>query len=129
VVRADPGRLEQALSNLVDNAQRHGAEPITLSAMARGDTVELHVRDAGAGFPPAFVASAFERFTRADHGRSEGGTGLGLAIVRAIARSHSGDAHIARSPDGGADIWISLPRAARSRARDALSGLVQGAAP
>jgi signal transduction histidine kinase len=48
----------------------------------------------------------------------EGGTGLGLAIVRAIARGHGGDAHIARGPDGGADVWLAIPAGtSRSNAR------------
>jgi signal transduction histidine kinase len=109
VVRGDPGRLEQALGNLVDNAVRHGREPIAMTAEPRGDVVELHVRDSGPGFAPGFAAHAFDRFTRADDARGEGGTGLGLAIVRAIARGHGGDAHIARVADGGADVWLSIP--------------------
>jgi two-component system OmpR family sensor kinase len=129
VVRADRDRLRQALGNLVDNALRYGHAPITLSALARGGLVELHVRDAGAGVPPSFVATAFDRFTRADHGRGEGGAGLGLAIVRAIARSHGGEADIANGPDGGADVWISLPVAVPDACRRPLSGRVQGPAP
>jgi signal transduction histidine kinase len=125
VVRADPGRLEQALGNLVDNAVRHGRGPIALSAEPRGDTVELHVRDRGPGFPPGFAARAFDRFARADDAHGEGGTGLGLAIVRAIARGHGGDAHIARGADGGADVWLALP-AARDLLEASRSGPVQG---
>jgi two-component system, OmpR family, sensor kinase len=127
VVRADPGRLEQALGNLVDNAVRYGREPIAMTAEPRGDTVELHVRDSGPGFPPTFAAHAFDRFTRADDARSEGGTGLGLAIVRAIARGHGGDAHIARGPNGGADVWLAIPTTKGSRDRPR-SGPVQGPA-
>ena len=61
-----------------------------LSARAVGDTVELHVTDDGAGFPPGFVDRAFDRFSRADEARGRGGTGLGLAIVELIARAHGG---------------------------------------
>ena len=63
-MRADPGRLEQALRNLVDNAVRHGRGPIALSAQPRGDTVELHVRDRGPGFPPGFAADCLETIKR-----------------------------------------------------------------
>ena len=125
VVRADPGRLEQALGNLVDNAVRHGRGPITVSAEPRGDVLELHVRDSGPGFPPGFAARAFDRFARADDARGEGGSGLGLAIVRAIARGHGGDAHIARGADGGADVWLALPAAGDLLERSR-SGPVQG---
>ena len=125
VVRADPGRLQQALGNLVDNAVRHGSEPIVMSAERRAGVVELHVRDAGPGFPPGFAARAFDRFARADDARGEGGTGLGLAIVRAIARGHGGEAHIARGADGGADVWLAIP-AAGHPLQHVRSGPVQG---
>ena len=71
--------------------------------------IALHVRDEGPGFPPEFIAEAFERFTRADHARSRGGTGLGLSIVQAIARAHGGEARAANDPDGGARVSIELP--------------------
>ena len=77
----------------------------------RDDGVELHVSDAGPGFPPEFLPHAFERFRRADPARSESGAGLGLAIVDAIAQAHSGQAAARNTPDGGADVWIELGRA------------------
>jgi len=106
---ADPDRLEQALGNMLDNALRHGDGPIVLSASRAADVVELHVADEGSGFPPEFVAEAFERFARADRARSSDGSGLGLAIVRGIARAHGGDAHVANCASGGADVWLTLP--------------------
>jgi two-component system, OmpR family, sensor kinase len=111
VVHADAARLRQALGNLVDNALRYGESPIQLEAIVREDRVELHVRDAGPGFPPWFVASALDRFTRADHGRADGGAGLGLAIVDAIARGHGGTVHAGNATDRGADVSIALPTA------------------
>jgi signal transduction histidine kinase len=108
---ADRRRLEQALDNLLENALRHGAGTIHLAARARGARVELHVRDEGPGFAPQFIATAFERFTRADPARTRGGSGLGLSIVQAIARAHGGTARAANHPDGGADVWIELPQA------------------
>jgi signal transduction histidine kinase len=108
VVRADPARLEQALANLVDNALSYGAGTVQLSARSHNGTVEIHVRDEGTGFPPAFLPRAFERFTRADEARTRGGTGLGLAIASAIAIAHGGSAH-AENRDDGPDVWIALP--------------------
>jgi two-component system, OmpR family, sensor kinase len=105
---ADRPRLEQALANMVDNALRYGEGPLRIAAEARDRQVELHVRDAGPGFPCAFLPEAFERFTRADAARSGAGAGLGLAIVRAIARAHRGEAHAANR-ESGADVWIELP--------------------
>jgi signal transduction histidine kinase len=109
-VEGDKPRLEQALTNLVDNAMRHGAGEIRLWAR-RGDAdrIELHVEDHGPGFTPDFIGRAFERFSRADSARGSGGTGLGLAIVEAIARAHDGRARASNRDSGGADVWIELP--------------------
>jgi two-component system OmpR family sensor kinase len=104
VLRGDRLRLEQALGNLVDNGLRHGAGQVELSAAALDGRVELHVRDEGAGIPPAFADRAFERFARPDEGRSAAGSGLGLSIVKVVAEAHGGSAHIE-----GADVWITLP--------------------
>jgi signal transduction histidine kinase len=110
VVDVDPDYVQQALGNLIDNALTHGDGPIELSARARGDLAELHVRDDGAGLPAGFASRAFDRFTRADPARGRGGTGLGLSIVELIARAHGGEAAAANGPDGGADVWITVPR-------------------
>ncbi|MDX6733512.1 MAG: hypothetical protein QOC54_3460, partial [Baekduia sp.] len=106
-------RLEQAVGNLIDNALRHGAGTIRLRAEPTATGVELHVLDDGDGLPPAFLATAFDRFSRADAGRTSGGAGLGLAIVDAIARAHDGTAGVRNRPEGGADVWLSVPRPPR----------------
>jgi signal transduction histidine kinase len=109
-VEADRDRLERALTNMVDNALRHGGGDVVLSASHTDGRVELHVADGGPGFPPDFIDRAFERFSRADPARRRGGTGLGLAIVDRIARAHGGRAAAANRPGGGADVWIELPK-------------------
>ncbi len=121
LLTADRRRLEQALGSLVENALQHGAGTIHLAARTHGGVVELHVRDEGPGFPAAFLAEAFERFTRADPARTRGGSGLGLSIVQVIARAHGGVARAANHPDGGADVWIELPVTAPAAAADALA--------
>ena len=109
-LEGDRLRLEQALTNMVDNALRHGEGPVRMWASANGSGVELHVGDEGNGFEPGFAAHAFERFSRADHARERGGgTGLGLAIVETIATAHGGSAGARNAPEGGADVWIELP--------------------
>ena len=110
VLIADEPRLEQALGNLVDNALRHGAGRVELSAQVGDDVIELHVRDAGPGFPEPFLPTAFDRFTRADSARGRGGAGLGLSIVAAIAEAHGGRAVAHNRPEGGADVWLELSR-------------------
>jgi signal transduction histidine kinase len=122
VLHADQLRLEQALGNLVDNALRHGAGVVTLSA-SRGDNGRdhVHVTDEGAGFPPSFLPVAFDRFSRADSARGRGGTGLGLAIVRAIVDAHGGTVTAENRPGGGGHLVIHLP-SAPPRAGSPMSG-------
>lgn len=103
-LRADPVRLEQAVTNLLDNALRHGRGRVRLSArLVRGD-VEIRVHDEGDGLSARFAPHAFERFRRGESARSGEGAGLGLAIVEAVARAHNGSAQA-----DGADVWVSLP--------------------
>jgi signal transduction histidine kinase len=102
-------RLERAVTNLVLNALRHGQSPINITAHISGDMAEIHVRDHGPGFPPAFLPDAFDRFALADQARSGYGTGLGLAIIAAIARAAGGTYGALNRPEGGADVWLSLP--------------------
>jgi signal transduction histidine kinase len=108
-VTADPLRLRQALGNMVDNALRYGGGTVRLTAAESNGGVELHVMDDGPGFPPDFLGSAFERFSRADEARTPGGAVLGLAISEAIAVAHEGTVGAANRPGGGADVWIALP--------------------
>jgi signal transduction histidine kinase len=111
VVDADSARLEQALDNLVENALSYGGGDVLLSAVVREGEVELHVADRGPGFDDAFLARAFDRFSRADEARGGGGAGLGLSIVQLIAEAHGGTAGAANLTDGGADVWLTVPRA------------------
>jgi two-component system, OmpR family, sensor kinase len=120
LVDADPMRVEQALANLVENALSHGSGTIDLFALERDDVVELHVADAGPGFPDRFLDRAFDRFSRADEARSGGGSGLGLSIVALIAQAHGGSTGAANRPEGGADVWLSLPRARVAQSAEAL---------
>jgi heavy metal sensor kinase len=105
----DPLRIEQALGNLLDNALRHGGGEVRLRGSLNGDRLELEVADHGSGFPAAFESQAFERFSRADEGRTAGGSGLGLAIARAIAVAHGGDAEIVGANGGQTVVRITLP--------------------
>jgi two-component system OmpR family sensor kinase len=102
-------RLEQALTNMVDNALRYGDGEIRLWSRSEDGRIELHVSDRGPGFEPEFLPRAFERFSRADAARARGGAGLGLAIVETIASAHGGRVRARNLPDAGADVWIELP--------------------
>ena len=89
VVDADRLALDRVLSNLLINALRHGAEPITLSAQASGADLRITVEDGGRGVPEELRPRLFERFSRTESANA--GSGLGLAIARAYARAHGGD--------------------------------------
>ncbi len=108
LVRADPVRLGQALDNLLDNAFRHGAAPLTLTGSARPGQIRIRLTDAGPGVGAELVPRLFERFAA---GGPSGATGLGLYLVREIARSHGGEARY-HAPTGGrpTTFEISLPR-------------------
>jgi signal transduction histidine kinase len=105
---AQPSALDRALTNLIDNARRYGAEPIEITTRTRGDWIELHVIDQGAGFADEYLPRAFERFSRPT-GARKGGAGLGLALVEAVAHTYGGEAGAANAP-GGTDVWLTLPR-------------------
>jgi signal transduction histidine kinase len=116
-VEADRVRLEQALVNIVENALRHGAGTITLTASSEADSVEIHIADEGAGFDDGVADTAFERFTRGDQARSSGGAGLGLAIVEAIVTAHKGTVALSTDTARGADVVLTFPAAPTPAAR------------
>ena len=105
----DPVRIESALINLVDNALRHGDGPISLEGSRSAEVLTLRVSDRGPGFPADFIPVAFERFSRAEAGRTTTGSGLGLSIVRAIATAHGGRVEIDQDGVEGAGVVIEIP--------------------
>ena len=112
-IYADRTALEQILLNLVENAIRHTGEGgrITIRTMRDGDGVSLAVADTGRGIPPEHLPRIFERFYRADSGRSReaGGTGLGLAIVRHLVEAHGGRVRAESVVGVGTTIKIFFP--------------------
>lgn len=114
-VGADAVRLEQVLSNLVDNAIKYGRANgrVTVGgSVASEDKVELFVRDDGPGLPAEALERVFERFYRVDKARSreQGGTGLGLSIVKHIIQSHGGRVWVKSEPGKGATFYFTLPQ-------------------
>lgn len=105
--------LEQALTNLIDNAIKY-SDPGSLvwveAAKEDRKTVVIRVRDQGVGIAPEHLPRLFERFYRVDPGRSRkvGGTGLGLAIVKHIAQAHGGRVTVESTPGQGSVFSIYL---------------------
>jgi signal transduction histidine kinase len=87
-VHADPLRLQQILSNLVRNAQKHGAEPVTIDVSATDTDATLRVGDAGEGVPETFIPRLFERYSQG--ARAAGGAGIGLSVVHDLVQAHHG---------------------------------------
>ncbi len=115
-VQADPARLRQLLTNVLDNAVRHSPDGgrVRVTCDVTPDRWRLDVADEGPGVAPADRERAFERFgTLADpvEGAATGGTGLGLAIARWVATLHSGAIRFADPPAGtsGALLRVDLP--------------------
>lgn len=115
---ADGDRLEQVLTNLLDNAFRHTPEGagIKLSAQRiegpKGAIVEIKVADEGQGIPRRDLPYIFDRFYKADKARkreSTGGTGLGLAIVKNLVEAHNGTIKAESIEGEGTTFTITLP--------------------
>jgi signal transduction histidine kinase len=103
---------KRALSNLVENALRHGAGPVRLSVRDGEGQVVVEVADAGAGIPPADRARALEPFVQLDAARGRGGSGLGLAIAARFAEASGGALDLGDAPGGGLVARMVLPRPA-----------------
>ncbi len=112
VISADPRRLDAVIGNLVGNAFEHGRPPVVVTLVGRRQPlVRLEVADGGDGIAPEYLASVFERFSKADPSRPRSaGSGLGLAIARENARLHGGDVTVANRPGAGAVFTVVLPR-------------------
>ncbi|MER5771709.1 HAMP domain-containing sensor histidine kinase [Streptomyces sp. NPDC001985] len=112
----DRRRVDVIVANLVGNALRHGAPPVTVGLTADGPWVVLSVADRGPGLPPAARQRVFDRFYKADAARTRGavddsgqGSGLGTAIALENARLHGGTIEVAGAPGGGALFTLRLP--------------------
>ncbi len=109
-VDCDRGRLAQMASNLLANANTHGARdhPIELAASTSGGEFQLSVTNGGDPIPPAARAQLFQPFFRGTVGRSQQGLGLGLFIVNEIARAHGGTMQV-ESTETATRFVFSMP--------------------
>ncbi|MCU0530441.1 MAG: ATP-binding protein, partial [Cyanobium sp. Prado107] len=112
-VRADPERLGQCLTNLVENALRYAPAPtpVELAVERREGSVVLRVRDHGPGVAPEEREGIFRLFRRGSAAplASVSGSGIGLAMVRLLMDRMGGSVQVADAPGGGADFQLLLP--------------------
>jgi two-component system sensor histidine kinase KdpD len=110
-VLVDPVRLDQVLTNLLDNARAYAADgPVQVVAQQAAGTVELRVADHGPGIPGPERERIFDQFYRLKGGgRRPEGTGMGLAICRGIVEAHGGSLQVENTPGGGATFVLTLP--------------------
>jgi two-component system, OmpR family, sensor histidine kinase KdpD len=110
--------IEQVFVNLIENATHYtpAGSPFEISAVRRGDRVEIRFADHGPGIPAGRESQIFELFSRGTSVVADGqrGVGLGLTICRSIVRAHGGEISAANRPEGGAEFLITLPCAAQS---------------
>jgi signal transduction histidine kinase len=114
IVAGDEDRLDQLLTNLLQNALRYASsapEAVHVTVQRGPTEAWLSVADDGLGLPPDALERVFDRFYRVDRARSrgQGGTGLGLAIVRHIAEAHYGRVWAENRQGGGACFHVHLP--------------------
>ena len=117
VLHADPARVAQIISNLLNNASKYSDEGrvITLSAAREGGTIAIRVRDEGIGIAPEMLDRVFELFEQHPQAldRAGGGLGLGLAIVRSLVHMHGGRVRATSQGTGqGSEFIVELPLAA-----------------
>jgi two-component system osmolarity sensor histidine kinase EnvZ len=110
--------LHRALTNLLQNAQRHAPNaPVELVCALENEHCRIGVLDHGPGIPPDQIEAMFQPFQRLETSRSPatGGTGLGLAIVRELARANGWQVSLANRPEGGLAAWITLADEGREK--------------
>ncbi|MFJ7421083.1 ATP-binding protein, partial [Streptomyces uncialis] len=127
MVRVDPGLLERAVANIVENAVKYSPEGqrVLVAASTLGDRVELRVVDRGPGVPDDAKDRIFEPFQRYGDAPRGAGVGLGLAVARGFAEAMSGTLAAEDTPGGGLTMVLTLTAAAgRARPRAELSAQV-----
>jgi two-component system sensor histidine kinase KdpD len=109
LVPFDAVLLDIALTNLLENALKYGADPVEISARLEPAELVVEVADRGPGIPEGETSRVFEKFHRASHEGGAGGVGLGLSICRAIVEAHGGRIWAQNRAGGGALFSLSLP--------------------
>ena len=101
--------IQRLLTNLVDNALRHGSQEVVIETSLHDKQARLAVLDRGPGIPAADAERMLQPFTRLNTARSTSGSGLGLAIVDRIAKMHGGRVQLLPRAGGGLEARVELP--------------------
>ncbi len=111
LVDADPGLLERAFANMIENAVRYSPDgaPVSVSAAAVPDRVLVRIADRGPGVPDARKPDMFRAFQRLGDAPSGQGVGLGLAVARGFVQANGGTLDAEDTPGGGLTLVVSLP--------------------
>jgi signal transduction histidine kinase len=119
LVYADPHRLREVLTHLIDNAIkfRRGAGAVVVTLSEEGERIGLSVADQGVGIAKEHLESIFTSFEQVSKGntRSHGGTGLGLSMARSLVRMHGGEITASSEPQVGSTFRFWIPRGAPAR--------------
>lgn len=114
--RIDPDRFDQVLTNVIDNALKHGASnaPVVVTLTRDANKAVCSIRDSGEGIEPEVQERLFERFffkENSSHGQGRQSMGLGLYISRQIVEGHGGTITLDSRPGQGTEVTIQLPLA------------------
>lgn len=105
-----PKALQRAVTNLIENAYKYGAEPVELVARAEKNMLIIDIMDRGSGIPEQETERLKRPFTQLENARTDAkGTGLGLAIVDRIARQHGGHFDLLQRLGGGLIARLAIP--------------------
>ena len=111
---ADPGRLQQVLLDLIDNAAKYSAEDSLISLLLRShpDGIAIDVKDKGIGIPESDLPHIFKRFHRAKNSSGSSGTGLGLSVVALLMSAMGGQVQVLSKEGEGSCFSVILPKPA-----------------
>jgi signal transduction histidine kinase len=117
-IDGDATLISRALTNLLENAKKHGGGVSAVRVDSSNGVVRFSVDDSGPGFPPDELDQVFDAFFRGDRRAKSrhGSLGLGLSLVRRIARAHGGEAWVENRPEGGATVGFTVARGSASPA-------------